>query len=68
MSKPLHCQLSTFNCPLLNIDSYTDHLIRLDEILFILGSGNIPDLSKEEVFDLLNENHLLRADLLNLKE
>lgn len=49
------------------IDGYIEHLRRIDEILFDIGSQNEIDCTKADIFELLNQNRLLRADLVSLK-
>ena len=50
-----------------SLNMYVDHLDKVSDILFRMGGEMEASESKNEIFEMLHENHLLRKDLEALK-
>lgn len=49
------------------ISMYVDHLDKVSDLLFKIGGDMPEDESKNEIFQMLHENHMLRKDLDSLR-
>lgn len=49
------------------ISMYVDHLDKVSDLLFKIGGDMSEDDSKNEIFQMLHENHMLRKDLDSLR-
>lgn len=49
------------------ISMYVDHLDKVSDLLFKIGGDMPEDESKNEIFQMLHENHMLRKDLESLR-
>lgn len=49
------------------ISMYVDHLDKVSDLLFKIGGDMSEDESKNEIFQMLHENHMLRKDLDSLR-
>lgn len=49
------------------ISMYVDHLDKVSDLLFKIGGDMPEDESKNEIFKMLHENHMLRKDLESLR-
>ncbi len=49
------------------ISIYVDHLDKVSDLLFKIGGDMSEDESKNEIFQMLHENHMLRKDLDSLR-
>lgn len=49
------------------ISMYADHLDKISDLLFKIGGDMPEDESKNEIFQMLHENHMLRKDLESLR-
>jgi len=59
--------LSLQRCDNEYFDMYDEHLVKINNILFRIGGEMNVEDSKNEIFELLNNNHSLREDLRKLK-
>lgn len=49
------------------ISMYVDHLDKISDLLFKIGGDMPEDESKNDIFQMLHENHMLRKDLESLR-
>ena len=49
------------------ISMYVDHLDKISDLLFKIGGDMPEDETKNEIFQMLHENHMLRKDLESLR-